>query len=191
MYRTLFSMIFVVVCIVSGPARGALIIDVGDHILQANQAGQQIQIFVSGGDQVQGLNLNAQIHDGSDAAVAPVFQNVDIVTGTIFAGNHNPPNHIGDLPRIQVWSMTTASGTVPAQGLLATFTINTTGLFAGTWDLRLRDTLNGHTDFAGTPATITNGSISIAVIPEPSVLALVCVAGLGILPARVLRRRKF
>ena len=42
-------------------ATAALIVDVGTHMLVPDRAGQIIQIMVSGGDQVSGLNLFAMV----------------------------------------------------------------------------------------------------------------------------------
>ncbi len=54
------------------------------------------------------------------------------------------------------------SGTVPAEGLLAVVTIDTTGFDRGSWVLRVSGTANGDTDFAGLAATLVDGSITIA-----------------------------
>jgi hypothetical protein len=55
--------------------------------------------------------------------------------------------------------------------LLATLTIDTSGLNHGEWNLNLRDTLNGPTDFAGTAATIVDGSITIVSDSSPQLMA--------------------
>ena len=68
---------------------------------------------------------------------------------------------------------------VPADGVLVVLTIDTTGFQAGTWDLLLSGILGGHdTDFAGVPANIINGTIT--VVPEPGTLSLLAAFALGL-----------
>lgn len=158
----------------------AITITVGDHTLAANTPGQQVQIMVSGGEQVSGLNLQVQVGDGgpelADFGLAPgvdgpAITAVDLTTGTIFAGvSEDEYSETG--PRIPQYvcyslAMTETGASVPATGLLATLTIDTTGFQGGTWDLRLGNVLPElgpyNSDFAPTPATILNGSISITL----------------------------
>jgi len=161
---------------------GLILIVVGDHSLLPNTAGQQVLINVQGeegNEFVQGLNLNMQIGDGT---AGPVFQDVNIVDGTIFDGNHNLPVHVADQPWVQVWTVTTATGSVLANGLLAALTIATTGIDSGTWALTLKDDASvppWSTTFPGNnpPSnefipSITNGSLQIAGVPAPSTFAL-------------------
>jgi hypothetical protein len=95
----------------------------------------------------------------------------------------------------------TATGTVSANGLLATLVIDTTGFFGGTWNLSLGATLSGPTDWAGSvfpgggnhpvdDPQIEDGHISI--IPEPSsvVLAMFGMAGLSAVAIRRRRARR-
>lgn len=165
----------------------APIINVGNHILQPDLAGQTVQIFVSGGDAVQGLNFNAQVADGGPGDAGgvidgPNLTHADIITGTIFATNNSGEVNPGSLPQIAIRTTTTNSGTVAAEGLLATLTVDTTGFLVGTWDLKLAGTLNGNTDFAGVPAAIVNGTITI--VPEPHALGLAGLATLGLMRRR-------
>lgn len=145
---------------------------VGEHELLADTTDQLIEIMVSGGDSVQGLNLRLQVADGGthpDAGGSidgPKISNVDLVTGTIFDGNNTGQNDLLSLPQVSVQSITTATGTVVADGMLATVLIDTTGFMEGEFDLRAGSTLDGPTDFAGVPANITDGSIRI--VPEPA-----------------------
>ena len=57
---------------------------VGDHTLLPDTAGQQIEIFVTGDEQVQGLNFYIQVGDGGVPAggsdVGPTIQDVDILS---------------------------------------------------------------------------------------------------------------
>ncbi len=165
---------------------------VGEHELLADTANQLIEIMVSGGDSVQGLNLRLQVADGGthpDAGGSidgPKISNVDLVTGTIFDGNNTGQNDLLSLPQVSVQSITTANGMVAADGLLATVLIDTTGFTEGEFDLWAGDTLDGPTDFAGIPASITDGSIRI--VPEPaSFVGLL--TGLGAICAALRRVR--
>jgi hypothetical protein len=158
----------------------AITITVGNHTLLANTPGQQVQIVVSGGEQVSGVNLHVQVGDGGPELVdfglppgvdGPAITAVDLTTGTIFAGVSDTPFVIETIPQYVNYSlaMLTPGSSVPAAGLLATLTIDTTGFTSGTWDLLLSDVLPGlggdyDTDFAPTPATILNGSLSVGVL---------------------------
>ncbi len=153
---------------------------VGTHYLNVNQAGQTIPIYVSGGDEVQGLEFNVCIGGGTQG---PIFEDVDILTGTIFEGNNtgiNPGSYIN--PRCAYQGTTTSSGTVIADGLLATLTIDTTGLFSGEYSLSLIDTPEGKTNFAGVDVDIVDGLI---VVPEPASLMILLVGS-----SLLIRRRR-
>jgi hypothetical protein len=149
-----------------------LLIQIGHHLLEPDKAGQTIPIYVSGGLPVQGLNFNIQVADGGPevpggSTDGPAIQHVDILTGTIFGDNNTGSAdadgaHADAFPQVEWRSTTTRSGTVPAEGLLAVVTIDTTGFDRGSWVLRISGTANGDTDFAGLAATLVDGSITIA-----------------------------
>ena len=165
-------------------ASASIVIDVGNHQLLPNTRDQIVDIFVTGTDQVQGLNFYSQVASGSSG---PIIFDVDIIgPGTIFFGNNvgmtdlDGPGDPDPAPQWEGRTTTTSTGTVLANGLLATMTFDTTGLSAGTWDLLLSGTLNGTTDFAGTPAGITNGTVFIGIgIPEPSAIVIWLVLGMA------------
>jgi hypothetical protein len=163
---------------------------VGEHELLADTADQLIEIMVSGGDSVQGLNLRLQVADGGthpDAGGSidgPKISNIDLVSGTIFDGNNTGQNGLLSLPQVWVQSITTANGMVAADGMLATVMIDTTGFIAGEFDLRVGNTLDGATDFAGVPVDITDGLIRI--VPEP-VGFFGLLAGMGMVCAAMRR----
>lgn len=137
-------------------------INVGKHYLIPNQANQKILIWVIGSELIQGMNFNAQIGAGQ-YETAPEFQNADLLTGTIFESNHLTPMNLANWPHLQIWTIVTEVDTVLANGLLVTFTIDTTGFNEGSWAFNLKDTLNGPTDFAtAPPPSIIDGSITIA-----------------------------
>jgi hypothetical protein len=176
--------IFAAAILSAAPSRAAVIF-VGDNILASNTPDQTVQIFVTGHDAVQGLNFYAQIADGGPEAGGvvdgPNITAVDVLSNTIFAPNNEGQQNPGSLPQLAARTTTTLSGTVDAEGLLATLTIDTTGFTTGSWPLKLTGTLNGSTDFAGLPISITDGSISL---PEPGFVSTVI--GIGLM----LRRRR-
>jgi len=168
-----------VLLVVLGSAEATPVIEVGTHNLLPDRAGQVIRISVTGGDPVQGLELNAQIQDGSSG---PIFEDADILTGTIFAGNNLGLFAGGYIdPRRLYVGLVTQTGSVDANGLIAILTVRTTGLYGGTYALSLTNSLEGTTNFAGAAASITEGTI--VIVPEPAVLALLA-AGAAVLQRR-------
>lgn len=186
----------------------AAFIVVGTHVLLPNTPNQPIDIFVTGGEQIQGVNLNAQIGDDPTAAGTPIFQfdnnqhlafpgpnlSTLIRPGSVFS----PPAGFGEndmtfYPALWQSSSTTSSGTVAANGLLATLYVDTTAISATgvdqVWSLNLFDTIDGPTDWAGSifqgnavpNPTISDGFIVILGVPEPTsmVLAMLGAAGVG------------
>ena len=144
-------------------------ITVGNHKLLPGLANQSFTIPVTGGDAVQGENVNVQVADGGPPAggtiVGPAITNLDLVTNTIFTPNNSgqqnpPPDQI--VPQFRNASVVTSgTGTVSASGTLASVTFDTTPAPAGIYPLRLGNTRNGDTDFGGTPANITNGNLIV------------------------------
>jgi len=155
-----------------------LAIDIGEHVLLPDTPGQVIPIFVSGGADVQGVVLNVQFEDGfpdvpGSTGDGPNITNVDLVgTGTVFGNVANTGNNVIE-SRDQIWVVgtTTSDGVMPADGVLAYVTIDTTGWFGGDgpWDLKLAGTFNGDTNFQSPDGqivpTIINGSVTIDNLP--------------------------
>ncbi len=188
-------LLFVALCICcSGSnALADIIIDVGSHNLAPNTPGQQILIRVTGGEQVQGLDFNVLVADGGSQLggniEGPAITKTDIILGTIFQENNTGVQDLGVFFRqFDARSTTTASGTVVADGVLATLTIDTTGFFQGTFDLILSNTPNGPTDLPrlnnGVAVRITDGTIH--VVPEPGSFLFGTVS---LLACGVIRRR--
>ncbi|MEX0778067.1 MAG: PEP-CTERM sorting domain-containing protein [Phycisphaeraceae bacterium] len=162
-------------------AQAAPIIFAGDHTLLPNTPGQIIQIMISGAaedPEIEGVNLYLQI---GNANSGPVITALELVNGTIFQGTTNFADDLGTVPAPQwqaaqgVTLLSPASIPVPSNGVLATLTLDTTGLTSGSWSLILDPSAIGTTDFGGAPATLINGTLSI---PEPA--SLVLLAGLGV-----------
>lgn len=168
------------------------VITIGSTPLLPNSPGQSVQIFVSGGNLVEGVNLNVQLADGGPGVggleEAPRITSVDLLSGTIFAGNvfGGVPMDPGSFPQLAIRSLLTDFGSVPASGLLATLTIDTTGFFVGQWSLSLSGTLNGDTNFLDVPAEVINGTITIsrAVVPEPGLTGVTLLLSAGVLLRR-------
>ena len=189
------------------PAAAAPLITVGEHELLPETADQTIEIHVSGGQAVSGINLLAQVGDGgpelgdilglAPGTPGPRITGVDLKPdGGIFADVPDSPQDEQMIPQVADFRLALAApgATVPAEGLLATLTIDTTGLdldpaeLPQTWDLRLSGVMPDFgdgpftTDFADGSAEIDNGSLT--VIPEPASLALLGVGGLMLLRRR-------
>jgi len=165
------------------PAANVPLIDVGDHFLLPETPGQQIQIWVSGGQPVEGLDFYIQVADGGPEAVelelidppgilGPIITDVDLITGTIFATNNwgLMSTYINDvIPQFFDVGLLTFAGSVLANGLLATVTIDTTGFASGTWELHMENTLNGPSELPFAGARFRGGSITILQGNQPPV----------------------
>jgi hypothetical protein len=153
---------------------------VGNHRLQPDLPDQTVQIFVEGGHAVAGSDLFAMVGDGGPELIdldlaagvdAPAITHVDFKTGTIFAGLSDAARDLGSIPQVANWSITAAEGgSVSANGLLVTLTIDTTGFLEGNWPLALGNILPQHpfgpfnSGFAGRLAHVANGSITIDAV---------------------------
>ena len=147
-------------------------IDVDENRLLPDRTGQTVQIWVTGAEQVSGLNFCVQIGDGGPELVdyglppgidGPSISAIDLQTDTIF-GIENSTQIAGDsIPQVAFCSVFTNSGSVVASGLLATLTIDTTGFRSGAWDLVLSGVLGQSTDFAPDAISIINGTIYLPI----------------------------
>ena len=157
---------------VAGP-----IIDVGSYKLAPNTPGQTITLSVSGDSQVTGFNLRAELGDGLGPNPEPIFQAVGFSGGiwdafsTTVAGGVVGAHH----QYAQASVVFNATGeSVAASGNFVTLTLDTTGLYGGTYALDLADTdIGADSVFIGNggsdlPATITNGSVTI-ITPPPAI----------------------
>ena len=174
----------------------APIIDVGDHELLPDTPDQTITIHVSPGEQMneaRGVDFFVMIGDGGpeladfgfDAGTpAPAITSVDLESG-IFSGLSQ-----SETQSVPQFHGVTIGGDsfVELDGLLATLTIDTTPREGVTfepgdqWVLAVADVLEADTNFEGTSAASTPGTLTI--VPEPSSLGL-----LGAAALMMLRRR--
>jgi len=188
--------------LLASPPAWAATISVGDHDLFANRAGQSVEIYVSGGEAVQAMNFRVQVADGGPEVPGgtvdgPAITDLDIVNGTIFDGNHTTVvvegESGGPYPQWEGRTVTTSSGTVSADGLLGTVTLDTTGFSRGeSWDLIIIDTANGtSTELIGNegliPFSINPGTINL--VPEPPVFVQLLGLAAAILPLWLRRLR--
>ena len=106
---------------------------VGDHWLQPNTADQVIEISVTGEDLVTGLNVRAQIGDGTGPEVEPVFSGVDFGGGIWDAYSNTVTGGpvIGAEQFLQASVVFNVSGDeVVANGLVVKLLVDTTGFDA-------------------------------------------------------------
>jgi hypothetical protein len=197
---TSFAVCAVLLLSCAAGAMAVPVIIVGDHVLEANTPMQPIDIYVTGGDAIVGVNLYCEIMTvggGSitDPGAAPYIQAMDCLgTGAIFANNNDGQDDTDQDPadpdRFRYFEgreVVTQDGTEPAEGLIGTVYVNTEGIFDGTWDLVLSDRNNGGGSDFGDPKNlpdITDGTITV---PEPVTLGLL---GAGALGCLIRRRRR-
>lgn len=155
-------------------------INVGNHVLAPNLSGQTVQILVTnngpGGQfPISGADVNVEVSDGGPSnggTLGPQLTAADLITGTIFAANNNGEQNITSQPQIYEGAITTSGGTVNANGLLATLTLNTTNIAPGIYSLKLANfknaAVNGDTDlgvdqnFNTISPVITNGNVVVS-----------------------------
>ena len=179
--------LLVLVIVLSGVSSTihAATVDVGTHILLADTPGQEVQLLVSGGESVAGVDLFLQVGDGGPELVnvglpagtdAPEVDGVDLLNGTIFDGATATQTDLDRSGVVQVFfsdvAITQPAQTVSASGVLATVTIDTTGFSSGNYDLLLSGVLPAltggpfDTTLLGTggtsvPTTVNNGSLTV------------------------------
>jgi hypothetical protein len=168
-------------------ARAQLAVDGGTWNLLPNTPGQQISLAISGTGSV--TNATAIIQLVGTSSPLPVVTGADIVDGTIFGSNNTgSPSYAFSDSQLGYADVATLSGTVNGDGVLAHFTINTTGVSSGHFAIDLTGTSWGDSYVGTSPATnvtYADGSITI-IAPEPTCLSL-----LGVAALLTLRRRPY
>jgi hypothetical protein len=167
--------------------------------LLPNTPNQAVQFFATGvaaEGGTTGLELDLQIGDGGGAIggtdAGPVIGTVDLITGTIWAGNGATQTDVVNTPLAKQSTVDTSS-LVTADGLVGTVEFDTTGFSTGMFDFRLTgvagafDTMFVRTGSA-VPTTAPNGFLRISEsVPEPSSLLVILACGL---PTMLGRRRR-
>lgn len=200
MHRRVVLALGLLLC-VPAIAQAASSIVVGNHVLLPNTAGQNINLNVTGNDNIGAVDLFMVINGGTGPAPIVTAANV-VAPGTIFGsvansglGLFGAPNNPPSLT--PATATTTASGTVVSNGLLAVITFDTTGIPAGVYSWALTGhPLFGDTDF-GTDEnfdfiypTVTNGTLTIVPEPASVVMGLFAAAGVGVVAIRKRRARR-
>jgi len=195
---------FVAAVLAVNCASGATIV-VGTHELLPNTPGQTIPISVSGGDSIQGLDLMVGIGEVKTAASpapynGPTITGIDVITGTIFASNNTGQGGNFFSGQYAYGGTTTSSGTVSADGLIGTITVDTTGWNSGSgpWALTLYGTtydppeIPYQTDLPPlSSVAITNGWITLQEeVPEPASMFMMAAMMAGGVPAMLVYRRR-
>jgi len=175
-----FSWFIVLLAMCSVQAVAAVSVNIGTVSLLPNQAGQIVNIQVSGGVQLSGVDFYLTVGDGTTGPIVtpPIVSGspstTDVLVGTIWGGTAiyavNPNLGSGTAN----WQIFTTSGTVAGSGSIAQVKIDTTGINSGTFPISL--TLGGvdsvFYDAAGSIAssgvTLTAGSLVIQT-PEADV----------------------
>lgn len=144
---------------------------VDDYTLLPNRRNQEVTIWVVGLTEVTGLNLRAQLGDGTGLLAEPVFSGVEFGGGIWDAYPHTvvggPVNGLEQFLQTSV-AFNEIGRNVPANGVIVRLLVDTTGFDEGQFDLRLAGTqIGADTVFvlAGgveLPVSIRNGSITIA-----------------------------
>ncbi len=149
-----------VIGVLAGMAWAQPTIDVGEVTLGVGPA-ETVAVYVSGGQDVEGMNFCAQIADG---AIGPVFVDANVIDGTIFQSNHDYWSEISYASgRYAYQAVTTDAGVVSAEGLIATLTLDTRG-WRGEFALSLTSDaeLGATTDFTSfVIPTITDGMLRL------------------------------
>ena len=163
----------------AGGARAAAIF-VGDVVLEPDTPGQNVELFITGGEQVLGASLFAGLEDDGSGG-GPVITAVDLRTGTIFGPGAAQVDVVTE-PRLRFSTVDNIAtlDTVEADGLFATFTVDTTGVFGGEFDLNLAGVQGPTGPPQSTtllsptgdelPVSVTAGRL-IVVVPEPATAA--------------------
>ncbi len=177
-------------------ATAAPTIVAGDWIMGTNMTAV-IQITVTGdpGDEFQGADLQFAIGGG---LVGPVVTAVDMVgPGTLFNGNNNGQQDYGNPPwqtpgREPQAFITTLSGFVGPNGVLAFVTLDSTGVGPGVYAITLTHPELGPSDLPPffTPDTpLIDGTIWIEPEPSSVLLSTLAIAGFAAVAMRRRRRR--
>ena len=181
MKRVVISGLLLTILFLARPVCANIVINVGNISLAPNEAGQQREVYVStdsGTTDVEGLEFYVRVGAGDGSVIGPTISGLDVVgDSTLFSTNNSGPTYPDVLPQFRDAFVTTATGSVPITTSpvgLALVTFDTTGLSSGSWALSLSSpTEYGFvTNFAPTNAVITDGTITINNVPEPSMLVM-------------------
>ncbi len=196
MLRKAFLASLAVLCL-TAVATAAPTIVAGDWVMGQNTT-TVIQITTTGvqGDEYQGADLQFAIGGGLTGPIATALDMVG--PGTVFNGNNNGQQDYGNPPwqtpgREPQAFITTLSGFVGPNGVLAFVTLDSTGIAPGTYAITLTHPELGPSDLPPffTPDTpLIDGTITVTPEPGSIVLGLFAAAGIGAVAIRRRRARK-
>ena len=161
MTRQLFGVVAVLVFASAAIATPS--IDAGTIYVDMDSSNWLVKVYATGGDAVQGMEFNITLGIGGPVIVE---DSVDVITGTIFDGNNGGGfdgygGGVGYYYEAYM-GVVTASGTVAADGLIATFVIDATGVDHGEYIFNLANQ-EGNTTFTDLVlANLTNGVLRVA-----------------------------
>lgn len=171
-------------------ASASVIISAPSADLPAGTTGVvQLNVTITGGDLLQGVNFYVQIADGGadlggTATHPPTPSLMDaslIAAGTIFGPNNTLEPAKTLLPFVDISSTTTASGTVAANGNLAILSVDVTGAVPGVkYPIVLGNPAFQNTEVLGTAAIgqqLVAGYVQV-LVPEPATMILLGLGGL-------------
>lgn len=207
--KNILSVITLLVLTCGSSASAEIFVDLGNHVLNPNQAGQMIDIRltrtgsevitatnaffgIQGTGELPSFNIVSNADDNGTISEGAIFEGIGFVfDGLNTANNEIPP---GSNPRDQTASFllfdNDFANEVAADGILVRLEVDTTGVDAGNFtlvDLNQDTTFFDLNDEEVAKAVTSDGSIRIAAVPEPSSIFFVSVAfGLA-----GLRRRRF
>jgi hypothetical protein len=199
-----FVVLVAVIAVLAMPAlvSAAVTVNVGNHVLQPNQAGQVVDIIITStaGEGLNSMDLDILLAGpGSPTATALSLNGV----GTLFAQNAStifpgidPPS---DTELFQsVANNAAVNSVIGASSVLARVTFDTTGIFAGVfpWSVDDAEASGGGSFGSSFQATggpvipqLIAGELSIFVVPEPSSIVLGLFAAAGMASVVIRRRR--
>jgi hypothetical protein len=196
MQRRVVLLVGLLLCVPAMLMASTVTVSPGPNPISA-AAGQVVTVGISGGESIDGVQLDVELQAGLISAL-------DLVgAGTVFAGATQ-----GDsvaFPTIHQNSGTAVNSAAPkvGTGLEARITIDATGLLAGTYFIHIDGALDGGggpsdvfsgAAFDSLSPTLINGVFTIAGIPTPEpssiVLGLFAAAGLGMVMIRKHRARR-
>lgn len=169
--------------------------------------GQQVGLYISNTDSsallADAATLKFQLDDGVAGAGVPRITGIDAITGTPWASAGG--FQVSQTAQDEYWDVRVFANflagqhaTLPGSGstLLATLTVDTTGVSGGSWSFRMAgldvDAVDTKYEVSGGGTlfpTASVGAVNIAVVPEPEAVACLTALGLaGMTTWRRLRR---
>jgi hypothetical protein len=178
----------VAMLLAAAAANAELTVSAGNWTLHPDTGMQDIQVRISGTGNVTNATVNLGV---TGAGTRPALTGGSIISNTIFAlNNTGSPSYDFTNPAVAYLDVATNSGTVAvnSDSLLATITVDTTGVSLGTYTLNLLGTPYGNSSVGTEPTTgvsYTAGSILMTAVPEPiSVLFPLSLGVVGLLTRR-------